>query len=289
MTEDAMLLKFRRFCTSLWFLPIPLFVGMVGLLGDEKIKIASMLANVFLLTLVLFLSDDLLPALLPAFCVITIGVTLLEDLSVVIPYIPWASPVAVAFVFHLIRYRCRPKLGLSFYGLVITSVAVLLSGVGTELSTRDYTSPAAIYHLIGLSVGLILLYILFACNRPAERDYDPIRYFLAALAVLGLLCAAVVFDNALEWALPKVKDIIFRLPTDPDLLPKEYFADIMYRNTISTLSVMCIPSAFYLAKQSKYFGEHIFFFFIVEFSFQLFLRILINFLLTCSHETAENQ
>ena len=61
-----MLTRFRNFLLSPTYLLFPLFIGLFGLLGDEKIKIASMIVNVFVITLILFLSDDLLPALLPA-------------------------------------------------------------------------------------------------------------------------------------------------------------------------------------------------------------------------------
>ena len=242
-----MMSKIRHFLTSHAFLPFPLLFGMIGLLGGDMIKIVSMLANAYLVTLVLFLSDDLLPALLPAFCVITVGVTLLDRLEVVVPYIPLAIPVVVAFVFHLIRHSHRPRVGYSLVGLIVTSAAVLISGIGTHPSTRDYTSGAAIYHLIGLSVGLIILYLLFAVCRPPKRNYDPIHYFLAVLTVLGVLCAAVVFDGLLEW-------MIETLNTSAEEInwsPKAYFDDIMYRNTISTLAVMCIPAAFYMAKRAK--------------------------------------
>lgn len=252
-----MLSKIRHFMTSPFFLPIPLVIGLIGLLGGDILAIISMLTNVFLLTLVLFLSDDLLPALLPAFCIITVGVTLLERLTVVIPYIPFAFPVAIAFVFHKIRYCGRPRLGLSFWGLVITSVAIWISGIGTPLASRDYSSLAAIYHLIGLSVGLLALYLLFAMKPHKKRSYDPIHYFMACLSALGLLCFAIVFDKFLEWLIPLLTEALRGTSQKINWSLTPYLSSISYRNTISTLAVMCLPSSFYLAKQSRHIWSHI--------------------------------
>lgn len=248
-----MLIKLRRFLVSGYYLPIPLLIGLFGLFGNEQTKIISMIVNVFLLTAVLFISDDLLPALSPAFCTIIIGATLLETLEIVIPYIPFAYPVVVATVFHVIRYRNPIRIGLSFPGLVITAVAVLISGIGTDISTRDYASLGAIYHLIGLSVGLIVLYFFFATNRRADRGFDPIHYFLMSLTVLGLLCAATIMDPFFDWLIPNIT----AAAEGNGWSPKDYFPAIFYRNTISTLGVMCIPSAFYLAKNAKHTLSHV--------------------------------
>ena len=253
-----MLPKIRRFLVSGYFLPLPLLFGLVGIFENQQAKMISMILNVFLLTAVLFLSDDLLPALAPAFCTIIIGATLLEILEVVIPYIPFAYPVVIATVFHLIRYRKPLWVGSSFYGLIITSVAVLLSGIGTDIATRDYSSLGAIYHLIGLSVGLIVLYLFFATNRKEERDFDPIHYFLMCLIVMGLLCAAVILENFLEWSIQLSRGIT----VEGKETFSAFFNEIFYRNTISTLGVMCIPSAFYMAKRAKNAFEHIVFFFV---------------------------
>ncbi len=237
-----MILKIRRFLCSPAFLLIPLMIGCVGLAETPTVKLISMLTNAYLVAFVLFVSDDLLPALLPAFCVIIIGATLLETLTVVIPYIPLALPVAIGFVFHLAVYRRAIRLGPSFLGLVASSAAILLSGIGTDLSTREYTSLASFYHFFGLSVGLILLYLLFAMNHKEERGYDHIHYFLSALLWMGVLCAGVILCRLLPWLLSYFSQGGEAVP-----VPSDYFAAIPYRNTIANLGVMCIPAGFYLA------------------------------------------
>ena len=240
-----MLHKIRRFLLSPGYLPIPLAVGVLGLFGGEKTAFLSMVLNALLVALVLFVCDDMLPAFLPAFSIIVIGTTLLSNLEIVLPLIPFAIPAALGLIFHLICYRRPLYIGKSLYGLIAASAAVLLSGIGTSLSTRDYTSLAAVYHIIGLSVGLIVLYFLFASNRRAERTYDPIDYFLLSMMLLGLLCAAVILRNFLQWLIPNFS--LLQLKDSGNL--HAYFTNIPYRNTIATLLIMCIPSAFYFAKR----------------------------------------
>lgn len=244
-----MIQKIRRFCTSPAFLLIPFVIAMVGLIGGEKALLPSMILNVQLIALLLFFCDDLLPAFLPAFCVITLGATNLADLTEFIPYIPVAFSVVAGLVFHLIRYRRPLYIGRSFYGLVATSIAVLLSGIGTPFASRDYTSMAAIYHIIGLSVGLILLYFLFASNRREDREYDPMHYFLWSMFFLGILCAGVIFAEFLHWLLSNLTEIL----AEQRFIANEYLKDFTYRNTITTLLVMCFPATFYLAKHAKHF------------------------------------
>lgn len=252
--RKLMIQSIRRFLTSPAFLLIPFLIALAGLCGNWKILLISMIINAQIVAFILFFSDDLLPAFLTAFCVITLGATNLESLNDFVPYIPVTVTVVAGFIFHMIHYRRPIYIGKSFYGLVATSAAVLLSGIATPLATRDYTSLAAVYHIIGLSVGLILLYLLFAFNRREDRGYDPMQYFLWSMFYLGLLCAAVIFSEFLQWliqAIDKGKSLrayIF-----------EYTNGFTYRNTIATLLIMCFPAAFYLAKQRKRLLAQLFF------------------------------
>ena len=206
-----------------------------------------MILLVQIVALILFVCDDLLPAFLPVFCIITLGATNLASLNDFVPYIPVTVTVIAGFIFHLIRYRRPLYVGKSLYGLIATSTAVLLSGIATPLSSRDYTSLAAIYHIIGLSVGLVLLYFLFASNRRAGRDYDPMTFFLWSMFFLGVLSSAVIFWEFLSWFIPHRQEIL----SDAPFWATEYLNTFTYRNTIAPLLVMCFPSAFYLAKTMR--------------------------------------
>ena len=242
-----MLCKFRRFCATPFFLLIILLISMIGILGGSWALLPSMIFLVQIVALLLFVCDDLLPAFLPVFCIITLGATNLASLNDFVPYIPVTVTVVAGLIFHLIRYRRPLYIGKSLYGLVATSIAILLSGMATPLSSRDYSSLAAIYHVVGLSVGLILLYFLFASNRRENREYDPIKFFLLSMFFLGLLSSVVIFSEFLGWFIPHREEIL----SDAPFWATEYLNTFTYRNTIAPLLVMCFPSAFYLAKTMK--------------------------------------
>ena len=250
--------RFRSFLTTPQYQLIPFFIGLLGVVAGDKLVIPSMIVNALLLAFVLFLSDDLLPALPPAFFIITLGVSLLANLESVIPYIPFAFPTLAGLLFHLVFYRRPIFIGDSFYGLVATSVAILLGGIATPLETRDYSSGAAIYHLVGLSVGLIVFYLICASNRRPNRSYDPIEYFLFSLLLIGLLSSSIILENIVEWfvASLSVEDPNSRWNT------RELWKTFMYRNTLSTLLTMCLPAPFYFARQTKSRLKEIIFFFL---------------------------
>lgn len=242
-----MLYKFRRFCTTPLFLLITLLISLVGIVGGSRTLLPSMIILVQVVALLLFVCDDLLPAFLPVFCIITLGATNLASLNDFVPYIPVTVTVVAGFIFHLFRYRRPLYVGQSLYGLIATSVAILLSGIATPLSSRDYSSLAAIYHVVGLSVGLILLYFLFASNRREDREYEPINFFLWGMFFLGILASAVISAEFLNWFIPHRQEIL----SDAPFKATEYLNTFTYRNTIAPLLVMCFPSAFYLAKTMK--------------------------------------
>lgn len=243
-----MLYKFRRFCTTPLFLLITLLISLVGIVGGSRTLLPSMIILVQVVALLLFVCDDLLPAFLPIFCIITLGATNLASLNDFVPYIPVTVTVVAGFIFHLFRYRRPLYVGQSLYGLIATSVAILLSGMATPLSSRDYTSLAAVYHVIGLSIGLILLYFLFASNRREHREYEPMNFFLWSMFFLGVLCATIIFSEFIGWLTKMAEE-----EKDLVLYAFEYSNSFPYRNTIATLLVMCFPSAFYLAKRTKHF------------------------------------
>lgn len=242
-----MLCKIRRFSTTPSFLMIPFFIAAVGLCGGARTLLPAMIINAQIVALILFFCDDIFPAFLPTFCVITLGATNLATLSDFATAIPFAIPVVVGTIFHLIYYRRPLYLGQTFKGLVVTSAAVLLSGLGTPIASRDFSSGGAIYHIIGLSVGLILVYLLFASNRRDERDYDPLDFFLWSMFFLGLLCCVVILYEFFTWFIPRT-DLSWAFLKWKVV---DFFSGFTYRNTISTLLIMCMPTAFYFAKQAR--------------------------------------
>lgn len=235
-----MLNKFRKVSSSPGFLLLSFAITAVALLGDQALAMPCMICLAMIIALVLFLNDDLFPTLLPFLCILLIGTTMIGGLEFVLPYIPFGIPAVLGFLFHLVAYRRPFRGGTSLPGLFATSAAILLGGSGVVATQQAIFNGAAAYHLIGLSLGLLFCYYLFATNPRPGRSYDPIKYFLLVMLLLGMLCATLTLSNFLSWILPAVRE--GKVP-----LALDYLTGFIYRNTIANLLIMCLPAGFYFA------------------------------------------
>ena len=147
-----------------------IIAAVVVLLNAE---VAGALAFVTAIcALLIFFSDTSLT--LPPFMFLCIFVTRLHDAyDLFIPYVWMAAPVIISVAFHLIYYRklSRPLFGKSIYGIAAVAVAVTLGGVG-KITAAEYFAPAALYHTLGLGLGMIPLYVILrACySRPGSAN-----------------------------------------------------------------------------------------------------------------------
>ena len=170
-----------------------IIAAVVVLLNAE---VAGALAFVTAIcALLIFFSDTSLT--LPPFMFLCIFVTRLHDAyDLFIPYVWMAAPVIISVAFHLIYYRklSRPLFGKSIYGIAAVAVAVTLGGVG-KITAEEYFAPAALYHTLGLGLGMIPLYVILrACySRPgsANRIVSAMYLsgFFAAFAVIRFYAA----------------------------------------------------------------------------------------------------
>ena len=233
-----MLEKIRTLLLSPYYSIFLLLLSAIGYTVGGNALIAVLMIEVQLVALVLCLSDDLAPVLLPTLCVIVLGTTLIGKMELITPWIPYGLTLVPAFVFHFICYRrakvlCR---GVTLSGLIATAAAILLSGIG-NLDSTDYTDPTVWYYLCGMSVLPIVLYLIFASEVKREKRYDQMEYFLGVLVYVGILSAAVIGVNFVKWA----------FYTEGALQVKDYFDLIPYRNTIANILLLCLPAPFYFA------------------------------------------
>lgn len=215
-----------------------LLLSVVGYSLGGSAMIAVMIVLVQLIALTLCLSDDLAPTLLPLLSLIVLGTTLIGRMELMTPFIPCAYTLIPACVLHFIWYRKYKviRIGASFYPLLGTAAAILLSGIG-NLASTDFSKPIVWYYLLMMSVGLVMLYFLFASEVKREKSYDQLRYFLQALVFTGILCTVVIGGNFFTWV----------LESDAPLRVYDYFLLIPYRNVIANLLLLCLPAPFYFA------------------------------------------
>ena len=218
------------------FYPLGLFaLSLLFLaLGEESFLVALPLFGT-VIAAALFLSEDLEPCLFPFLCIMILGTVMLFSLERVLPLLPFGVPILGGFVYHLIRYRKPFRPGRSFFGLCAVSLAILLGGIGI-ISPSEYFDPVTLYYTLGLSLGLLFTYYVYATEYKVERDYSPVRALMITFFYTGLLLTAVVLRVYLS---------------HPDWMANGYFgavwSEFMYRNTVANLLMICLPSGFYLA------------------------------------------
>lgn len=247
-----MLKKIRDLLLSPYYTLFIFVLSATGYLFGDGGIIAVMFIEVQLVALVLCLSDDLAPVLLPALQVIVLGTTFIGKTELLFAWVPYGLTLIPAAVFHFIAYRKKLvfRAGISFWGVIAAAAAILLSGMGNHENT-DYTDGTVIYYLLAMSVGLVALYFLFAVEVKREKPYDQIQYFLTCLLYVGALCAVIVLSNFSKW--------IFG--AEDGLSVYEYFSTIPYRNTFANLLTLCLPAPFYFAGYAaKRHSSHIAFF-----------------------------
>ena len=212
------------FCLSVLFL----------LLGEESFLAAFILfGNV--IAAALFLSEDLEPCLFPFLCIMILGTVMLFSLERVLPILPFGIPLVAGFVFHFIRYRKPFRPGRSFFGLLATSLAILLGGLFT-VSAEEYFNPVTLYYTLGLSLGLLFTYYVYATEYKVKRDYSPVSALMTTLFYTGLLlCAVVVRFFLAHWQWFEGESF------------GAMWEEFMYRNTVANLLIICLPASFYLA------------------------------------------
>lgn len=229
--------KIRDFFVSPVFMFLPAALAMAGILLGEQMRMPCMIANAWLLALILFLSDDFLAIFMPFMGVMVDGTQYFGKWTEILDYLPWAIPVVVAFLFHFIVYRKPIRYGISVRGNFAVAIAILLGGFGV-LSFSDLISAEGIYHYIMCSVGLFLLYIIFYSNLRTEKRYDIYEHFLWCLFYIGLACSVMILFYFVDY---------FR-STDRFYV-HEYMEILHARNSVAPLLTMALPAPFYFAKK----------------------------------------
>lgn len=231
-----MLQKIREFLLSPYYAVFIFFLSVAAYLFGDGAFVVCLILEVVIAALVLCISDRLSPLLLPALTVSVLGTTLIGRVELILPYLPWAIPILPALLFHLIFYRKVPRIGISFFGLLATAAAILLSGLGNRGGT-DYSDPTALYYLLATSVGLLLFYLIFSAEVKSDGGRDCIHAFLSALCYTGGLCTLVIAVNLVKWLSGQAGG--------PDV--NDYYALMPFRNTLANLLTICLPAPFYFA------------------------------------------
>lgn len=227
--------KIRKFLVSDSFTAV-LFV-MAGIVVFTNNEIIGTVLFAAIIGIVMVLSDDFLPALQTILFTSCFAIRCKHSFDDFIKYV-WVAPaIVILIISHFIIYKPKFKKGGCFYGILATSLAVTLGGLGS-VSAKEYFSPTSIFYMFMLGFGMLLIYMYMSGTLKTRSNYIFSEKFSKIMACVILLLCVCLFEEYIsrydEW-----KDKF-------DILP------FQWRNNASTLLMLAMPFSFYLS--SKKFG-----------------------------------
>ncbi len=181
-----------KLLTKKWFYPLYIWLLFAGSLAivvtGHQISGAILFGLIASAALIVF--SDPTGFLIPGVLLSVFVTTCYDSYSTFIELWPYAIALVVGFAFNAVVYRKKVKIGPSFYGIVAVAVAVALGGLGT-ISSEEYFSPTALYYVIMLGVGMVLLYLLYSSKmKPESRNAVALLMYAA-----GLLAAFIMLHH----------------------------------------------------------------------------------------------
>ena len=203
----------------------------------------GVMVSVGVIGVVLFLTDDLSPALFSVLAITLLAARLYNSFVMFTQTIAWVtfpmgSVCAVGFLYFLFKNRKPISIGKSFWGIVAVTVAVTLGGLG-KLPWSHYFS--AIYYVIFLGVGMLFIYLVLRSQfaAQAKNGVDIRRRFALMFTVLGGLTVLMSL-RSFVWDLPQI-------------LQDMAVPDWKFRNNYSSMLMIAFPAPLYFAKKHRAF------------------------------------
>ena len=233
--------KLQTAAERLWrwkyFIHINVLAAVIGLALNAALPCMFVILAeaVFLLVF----CDDMLSIAFPVLAIFLTSTVYFKDYTVLTPYMWYAIvPFALALVFQLVYYRKPFVKGKFFYPMLAVSASLLLGGVGT-IAKSEYFAPVSLYYVLGLGVGMTVLYCIFVSRLQNERGYDRVERLSAILFAAGILCVfvlAVFYMHNFEKFLKK-GSVLFYKP----------------RNYLCTVLLMAMPQCCRYIKKNNWY------------------------------------
>lgn len=227
--------KIRRFLISDWYTVLLFLIGGLVVLTNNEILGTLLMANIIGFSMML--SDDWLPPLQGIIITFCFAIRCKHSFDDFIQYWYLAIPAGVMILMHFVLYKFKFRKGSCFYGILATSLAVTLGGLGI-ITAKEYFSSTSIFYIIMLGFGMLFVYSYMGGALDKKYDYEFSDRFAkmmsSAILMLSLCLAEEYISRAGE------------LSGGFDILP------FQWRNNGSTMLMLAMPFAFYLS--AKKFG-----------------------------------
>lgn len=228
----------ERFWLGRGYFPLLLGVLILALAADRQVAGAAVLTG--MAAWFMALCPDFLASVCPVTLSILLAAPEYEDLTVFLPCLPLLYVFIATMILHAFVWPVTLRLGTSWSGLALVSVATVLSGCDVlPLSSR--TAPMTLYYTLGLGPGMLVLYICFRSQMAVRKKYDPQDRFAQIFLTVGLGMAAVVAALCLR----RWEDFTALGGAVPEF---------RCRNFCATVLLTTLPAAFYLTRRSRWYA-----------------------------------
>lgn len=232
LTENIKSFISSKYCTWFWF-----FASIIVLLTGTEIPGSIVIG--LLVGIALLFADDIVPLIFPVLLIVSFVIRCKNSKEEFMQYL-WAIPVIlICLTVFFIRNRKGKefKKGEYFYPFLATSIVVTLGGIGI-ITSSEYFSTTSLIYMLTLGFGALIFYfVLRPYINSGNKRYD------VSVKISQMMCLIIVFlfISVLQYYLTHLSKFL----SDPDILP------FQWRNNASTLLMIAMPFAFYMASKKR--------------------------------------
>ncbi len=235
--------KIRAFLLSdKWMAILFCLAGMFTSLGalypEKQVEVIGTIVFVYIIGFSICLSDDIMAGLAPFSLTALVAIKCYDSFDIFMGYFWWFVPIAGLLLFHLIAYRKKLNTkGTQFKPMLFVSIAILLGGFGF-ISTEEYFALTSLYHMFGLGFAMLFVYAYFYAHIDAKRDYSLIDHVTKVMVLTGCFASFMI----ISYYIININDVIDR----------SGLLYMQWRNNASTILMITIPFAFFMANKKAY-------------------------------------
>ena len=204
----------------------------------KQIEIYGTVVLAYVTGFVFLFSGDILTMLTPLMFTYLIAIRCYNSLDTFMGIIWIAFPLIAIILFNVVVYGVSiDTSGSQFKPMMFVSFAVILGGFGF-ISLKEYFAGSSIYHMLGMGFGMVLVYCFFYSKIKVNKQYSLIEQLTKLMVVVGIFATFMVFAHYL---------LNLQLVID-----KGGIFFIRWRNNLSTILMMAMPFAFFMANKKPY-------------------------------------
>ena len=227
--------RIKKFLVSDWFTAI-LLVSAVGIVFGSA-EIIGTVVFVLIFGVTMALTDDWMPLLQIIMFTTCFAIRCKNSFSTFLGYW-WVVPIMVVLiVIHFVRFRAKFSKGMCFNGILATSIAVTLGGVGI-ITFKEYFFYTSIFNIFMLGFAMLIIYSFMSATLKARDEYSFGEKFSKMMVCVICLIAVCLFEE--YFSNRKL------LANGFEIIP------FQWRNNGATILMLAMPFAFYLS--AKDFG-----------------------------------